>query len=172
MQLTINKRLGLSAEDVWTHFADFSGVARFHPFVETADQLSEQNEGVGARRKCNFYDGNSVVEKIIEWEQGRRMNVELSEMSMPMKRATVEFIVVPHGDHESDIAITMNFTPKFGLVGAMMGAMMMKPMMRKMLTQVLSGLEHHVRTGETIGRGGVPLSAGAMKGTEGRPATA
>ena len=158
MQLTINKRLGLSAEDVWTHFADFSGVARFHPFVETADQLSEQNEGVGARRKCNFYDGNSVVEKIIEWEQGRRMNVELSEMSMPMKRATVEFIVVPHGDHESDIAITMNFTPKFGLVGAMMGAMMM--------------LEHHVRTGETIGRGGVPLSAGAMKGTEGRPATA
>ena len=166
MQLTINKRLGLSAEDVWTHFADFSGVARFHPFVETADQLSEQNEGVGARRKCNFYDGNSVVEKIIEWEQGRRMNVELSEMSMPMKRATVEFIVVPHGDHESDIAITMNFTPKFGLVGAMMGAMMMK------LTQVLSGLEHHVRTGETIGRGGGPRSAGAMKGTEGRPATA
>ena len=62
MQFTINKRLGLPAEDVWCNFADFSGVAHFHPYVETADQLSEQNEGVGARRKCNFYDGNSVVE--------------------------------------------------------------------------------------------------------------
>lgn len=172
MQFTITKRLGLSAEDVWTHFADFSGVARFHPFVETADQLSEQNEGVGARRKCNFYDGKSVVEKIIEWEQGRRMNVELSEMSMPMKRASVEFIVVSRGEQESDVTITMNFTPKFGLMGAMMGAMMMKPMMRKMFAQILNGLEHHARTGEAIGRGGAPLSTGALKGNEGRPATA
>ncbi len=99
------------------------------------------------------------------------MNVELSEMSMPMKRAVVEFIVAPQGEQLSDVTITMNFTPKFGILGALMGAMMMKPMMRKILTQVLQGLEHHGRTGEIIRRGGVALSSDAMKGSEGRPAT-
>lgn len=90
------------------------------------------------------------------------MNVELSEMSMSMKRAAVEFFLVPHGEQESDITITMNFTPKFGLLGALMGAMMMKPMLRKMLTQVLHGLEHHVRTGELIGKGGTPVAPDAL----------
>ena len=66
MQISVSRRVNLSAEKVWPHLADFSGIARFHPLVETADQPSEQNEGVGASRRCNFYDGKNVVERVIE----------------------------------------------------------------------------------------------------------
>jgi hypothetical protein len=66
MQVYVSRQISLPAEDLWRHLSDFSGVVRFHPFVETADQLSASNEGVGARRKCNFYDGKSVVERVIE----------------------------------------------------------------------------------------------------------
>ena len=52
------------------------------------------------------------------------------------------------------------------------GVLMMKPMMRKIFAQVLQGLEHHARTGEIIGRDGVPVAKGASKDSEGRPATA
>ena len=172
MQVSVSRRISLPAEDVWPHLADFSGIARFHPFVETADQLSENNEGVGARRKCNFYDGKSVVERVLEWEPGRRQKIELSEMPMPMKRAVAEFTVTPRGDRDTEVSITMFFTPKFGPLGALMGVLMMKPMMRKIFAQVLQGLEHHARTGEIIGRGGVPVAKGASKDSEGRPATA
>ena len=58
----------MSAEEVWPHLADFSGIARFHPFVETADHLSEQNEGVGDSRRCIIYDGKNAVERVIEWQ--------------------------------------------------------------------------------------------------------
>ncbi len=52
MQVYVSRQISLPAEDLWRHLSDFSGVVRFHPFVETADQLSASNEGVGARRKC------------------------------------------------------------------------------------------------------------------------
>ncbi len=165
MQVDVSKRINLPAEEVWRHLADFSGVARYHPFVETADQLSESNEGVGARRKCNFYDGNSVVERVIEWEPGRRQKIELSEISMPMKSALAEFSVTPLGERESEVSISMSFTPKFGPLGALMGVMMMKPMMRKVFAQVLQGLEHHAHTGEFIVQGGVPIVNDDLKGT-------
>lgn len=158
MQVSVSRRINLPAEDVWRHLADFSGIARFHPFVETADQLSENNEGVGARRRCNFYDGKSVVERVLEWEPGRRQKIELSEMPMPMKRAVAEFALVQRGERDTDVSITMFFTPKYGLLGALMGAVMMKPMMRKIFAQVLQGLEHHARTGELIGKGGAAIA--------------
>ena len=164
MQVNVSRRISLPAREVWRHLADFSGVARYHPFVETADQLSENNDGVGARRKCNFYDGNSVVERVIEWEQGRRQRIELSEISMPMKRAVAEFNLVQRGERETEVTMSMNFTPKFGPMGALMGVMMMKPMMRKMFGGILQGLEHHARTGEIIGQGGVPVANDDLKG--------
>ena len=143
----------MSAEEVWPHLADFSGIARFHPFVETADQLSEQNEGVSDSRRCNFYDGKNVVERVIEWQPGRCMKIELSEISMPIKRAVAEMSVAPRGDGQSEVTISMNLVPKFGLLGALMGVLMMKPMMHKIFAQILQGLEHHARTGELVGQG-------------------
>ncbi|MEC9454272.1 MAG: SRPBCC family protein [Pseudomonadota bacterium] len=98
IQISVSRRVNLSAEEVWPYLADFSGIARFHPFVETADQQSELNEGVGDSRRCNFDDGKSVVERVIEWQPGRRMKIELSEISMPIKRAVAEMSVAPRGD--------------------------------------------------------------------------
>jgi len=162
MQINVTKRLSLPAEEVWRHLGDFSGIARIHASVESADLLSENNEGVGASRKCHFYDGNSVVERVLEWESGRRMKIGLSEMSMPLKRAEAEIIVTPRGDNETELSITMFFIPKFGPLGALMGALMMKPMLRKMLVQLIRGLEYHARTGEIVGRSGVPTAPDAL----------
>ena len=91
---------------------------------------------------------------------------------MPIKRAVAEMSVAPRGDGQSEVTISMNLVPKFGLLGALMGVLMMKPMMRKIFAQVLQGLEHHARTGELIGQGGVPISRGALADSDGRPATA
>jgi hypothetical protein len=115
--------------------------------------LSDSNEGVGERRRFNLYDGNSVVEKVIEWEPGRRFKIELTEMNMPMKWTVSEFFL-PMGEQKCEASFIMNFQSKFLTIGALMGAMMMKPMMRKMFSKVLQGLEHHALTGEVIGKDG------------------
>ena len=120
--------------------------------------MSDSNEGVGERRRFNLYDGNSVVEKVIEWEPGRRFKIELTEMNMPMKWTVAEFVLLPMGEQKCEASFIMNFQPKFLTIGALMGAMMMKPMMRKIFSKVLQRLEHHALTGEVIGKDGNPAA--------------
>ena len=127
--------------------------------VDTVDQLSDQATGPGAIRRCNFYDGTSVVEEITTVEQGRAFEVVLSDFSMPLKSATARMDVTLAGPVDCDVTLEMEFQAKGGILGDIMGAVMMRPMMRGMFKKVLAGLEHHVRTGEWIGKNGVTVPA-------------
>jgi len=66
-----------------------------------------------------------VVERVIEWEPGRRLKVELSEMNLPVKWALAEMSLSSINDHETEALISMVFQPRFGLLGALMGVLMM-----------------------------------------------
>jgi hypothetical protein len=162
--------MSLSADEVWRKLADFGGVHRFHPVVDTVDLLSENNEGVGAKRRCNFYDGKSVIETVTEWDPGHRQVVALSDFSMPLKSGTAELSVRRLGPSECEARIAMTVVPKFGPFGWLMGQMMMKPMMRSMLRSVLRGLDHHTRTGDLIGKGGTRVASpdGGLQGSAAR----
>ena len=145
------RNLNLPAERVWEALADFTNVQRFHPFVKTTDKLSDNDRGLGAVRRCNFYDDGEAVEEITDWREGEGYTLEVKASSMPLKKATATLGVRPIDDASSAVTIEMDFIPKFGLVGRIMAPLMMKPMMRKMFANVLSGLERHVTTGEEIG---------------------
>ena len=67
------------------------------------------------------------------------MKIELSKISMPIKRAVEEMSVAPRGGGQSEATISMNLVPKFGLLGALMGVLMMKPMMRKIFPRSCKG---------------------------------
>jgi len=53
-------------DDVWPMFGDLSQIANYNPGIKTVDILSAEGvnkkEGVGSVRRCNFNDGNSIVE--------------------------------------------------------------------------------------------------------------
>ena len=158
---TLTRTIPVDSATIWAALADFQGVHKFHPIVDTVDQLTAHDRGLGAGRRCNFYDGTSVVEKVTDIEDGRRVTVELSEFSMPLKSATASMVVTPRGVGSTDVTIEMDFIVKGGPLGAIMGAIMMRPMMKKMFGKVLAGLEHHVSTGEWVGRDGVPIASAA-----------
>ena len=157
---TVSKtlRLAVPAEKAWAIISDYGAIHKYHPGVERSPILNGIERGVGAIRRCEFYDGSSVVEKVISWQDGRSLTVELSGMSMPLKQAQAQLQVRQAGKGTSDVTITMDFTPKFGPLGWLMGQVMMKPMMRGMFTKVLQALETHASTGRLIGPEGVVLS--------------
>jgi hypothetical protein len=111
----------------------------------------DAQHGDGAIRVCHFYDGASVAEKIVRWDEGRSYSVELSEFSMPLKQGTASIVVIAISSETSEIQMLMDFTPKFDLLGLLMGKLVMRPMMTKMLNQVLAGMAHYALTGEEIG---------------------
>ena len=83
-----------------------------------------------------------------------------------------EMSVAALGNGKSEVTITMNFVPKFVPLGALMGVLITKLMMREIFFQALQGLDHHARTGELIGKGGVAVLLETLMHSAGRTATA
>jgi ribosome-associated toxin RatA of RatAB toxin-antitoxin module len=134
----------------WALISDVSTVQKWHPKVDTSPVLSESSVGIGATRRCNFYDGTSVVEEVVDQEPGKFLKVELSEFSMPLSSASAELGLRSLSSDRTEVSISMEYETKFGPIGWVMDAVMMKSMMGKVFEQVLDGLKHHLETDELI----------------------
>jgi len=157
-RISINRTVDASSPEVWEILADFGGVHRFHPLVERSPLLSDNNSGVGATRRCEFYDGKSITERVIDWTEGRSMRVAIIEGDMPMDEAVAELSVRPIEGGRSEVTMTMEYEPSFGFAGKIMDKLMMRFMFKNMCGKVLDGLDTHARTGSSIGKKGKPLA--------------
>ncbi len=160
-KVTVSRNLSIPADRAWEVLADFSGIHRFHPAVEHSPLLGEQNGGLGAERRCDFYDGNSVTERVIGWEDGKSMTIEVTEGSMPLACAEGTLSVEPRGTG-SRVTMAMVYKPKYGPFGAIMDTLMMRPNFRKLLARVLEGMEIYATTGLEIGKDGKPIAMAAQ----------
>ena len=154
---TISKTrsMNVASQKVWNVLKDFGGVYKFHPVVETSPLLSQRKEGVGAKRVCHFYDKSSITEEVIDWKDGKEFTVELSEGSLPIKHAEATMRVEPVGNESSRVTIEMKYVVKFGPVGWLMNKLIITGKMQALFNSVLESLEHHAKTGESIGRNGI-----------------
>jgi len=137
---------------VWDTLADVGTIAQWHPGVERSPVLSTHRTGLGAARLVELYDGTSVVEEVTSLDEGRSVTVSMSEFEMPLSRGAATFEVEADGDGRTLVTMTMDYEMKYGPVGWLMNVVMMRPIMGKLLPSVLSGLDHHLVTGEHIGK--------------------
>ncbi len=88
-------RVKAAAETVWETLQDFSSIERFSSKVDTSPVVGAKSGGLGAQRKCTFYDKSTVVEEIVEYEEGKGFRIELSGYSMPLKSLQATMEVTP-----------------------------------------------------------------------------
>lgn len=143
-------RVNTAKSTVWAALEDFGGVTDYHFSVKNAPMLSANRSGLGATRRCEFYDNTSVVEKIVSFDDGNGYKIALSEFSMPLKSLMAEMRVTAVNDDVCDVTMALDYVVKYGPVGKLMGHFMMRPMMTKMIKKVLSGLAYHAVTGKNI----------------------
>ena len=152
--VSVSRDIEAPHELVWSRLADFGRIYVFHPGVETSRIVNDVPRGLGAQRVCRFYDGNTVKETIIAFEERKALEVELAEFSMPLKSAYFRMEVTPVSDDCTRTTITLRFEPRMGVFGWILSKLMMESLMRRDARRVLKGLEDHVRTGRWVGRGG------------------
>lgn len=145
-------RVNVPANKVWEVLEDFSSVEKYAFSVDKSPLLEGKSSGLGTKRKCDFYDGTSVVEEIIGYQKGKGFKVELSEYSMPVKSLVAGMKVEEVDAKTSDISMEMDFVVKGGPFGWLMGFFMMRPMLRGVAKKVLTGLAYHSATGKIIGK--------------------
>ncbi len=146
-------------EKIWALISDVTTIDRYHPSVERADLLSAQPTGLGATRRCNFYDGTNVREEVVDLDGGKRIRLALSEFSVPMKQLEAELRLVPGAGDTTDVTFEISYVMKWGILGQIMGATAVRRQLTQMTAKVLAGLDHHVSTGERVGKDFVPKPA-------------
>lgn len=158
-KVTVTRNMTNDAQSVWSVLDDFGGVFKYNPAVETSNIQGNKTTGLGAKRICNFYDGTSLKETIINYEPNQAYSFRLSDFALPLKEATSHFRVTPLSSGGSQLLIILEFAPKFGPLGWLMGKLMMRPMLTKALTGLAKGLDDHIDSGQLVDQDGALLKA-------------
>jgi ribosome-associated toxin RatA of RatAB toxin-antitoxin module len=153
------RNVSAAPNTVWELISDVTRVVDFHPAVKSVDLLSDLPTGLGATRRCNFYDGTSVVETVTNVSDGASVSLELSEFSVPMKTFDASIAISPLAGSGTQVTFSLNYEMKFGVLGQLMNVAMVRGQMNKMLTRILAGIDHHLTTGEPIGEDFVAKAA-------------
>lgn len=143
--------INLPKENVWKALADFGNICHGHPSVSKSWITSVQKEGIGATRHCDFtMMGATGEERIIDWNEGKNVNVEVYELhKMPgIDRMEMDLAVREKGGH-SVLTGTMQYTMKNGFFD-MMNSIMMKGMNAKILDGIMAGHKLYIETGTIV----------------------
>ena len=148
--------IDVNQEKIWEMIGDVTTIDRWSTGVETVDLLSDEATGLHATRRCHFYDGTTVREEIVGVEDGHRVQIHLSEYTVPMKNFDAEFQLNPGTDGQTEVTFKMAYEMKMGFLGRIMGATMVRRQMTKIASTTLAGLEQFLLTGVPIGKPLVP----------------
>jgi len=144
-------RVKVPAEKIWEVLKDFGGLEKFAPTIASSPITNNINTGVGAIRKCIFFNDSSMSEKIIEYQEGYGYKIEIIEHQMPFVSKNFEKMnVVKIDNNTSEINMSVNFEMSAGPLGWMVGSFMLKPMMNSVTKKIITGLAYHAKTGKLV----------------------
>jgi hypothetical protein len=150
--ITVRQHIDRPRSEVFAQLADIGSIHRFSANIEKSPlNAGSAPSGVGAERTCHFYDGNQIQERVVEYVDGQRLVIDIFEGSMPLRSAVAAFELRDVGEG-TEVAMTMDYALKYGLIGKAMDALMVRRQFTANLTGLLAGLEVHMRTGDVLGK--------------------
>jgi len=156
------------AEKVWSVISDFNNVDRFHPFVASADAITEREKGVGAQRQCNLYNNSSAIEEVVAWDEGRSFTVALRNAKPPFGDTVGKMGVDVIDASTSRVYVETTYVPAWGRAGRVLDVFVLRTVLRLVLGHVLRSLKRHIEQGHLIGKGGKMLMIPSPKSASGQ----
>ncbi len=133
-------------ERVWAELADFGEIARWNPVIARSYLTSQQPTGVGAARHCDFRGSGYIEEQAVQWEEGRALGVEVTGSSLPLKEASIRFILREE-DETTAVRVQLEYTPRWGLLGKLLDRLYGRRRFRRTMQSVVAGLKRQVERG-------------------------
>ncbi len=158
-KLAVKRVLEVPAPAAWEIVDAFGSVYKVNPVVRRTDLIGNKATGRGAQRVCEFYNGQSVKETIVQYDEGQGYTIELSEFSLPLKSVRTRIEVRAVSTYQCEVSFNLEFAPKFGPAGWLMAQLMIKPFLRKALMGFAKGIEDHIKTGKIVGEKGKLIEA-------------
>ena len=125
-KITREIEIDASKERVWSIVADFGAMDQASPDVIKSYLTSERKTGVGTERHCDFsFMGASVEEKIIEWNAGESIKIDIYERkNLPFVRDMIAEFKVREENGKTILRASMEYGMSGG-IGKLMNVLMM-----------------------------------------------
>jgi hypothetical protein len=131
-------------ETLWGILADLTAVADYNPGIAAARLKGNQAEGTGAQRECDLVPKGKVVERVIEWREGRAVGLEIVESDWPIHFMRWVTRIEPL-DGASRVKQRLEYRVKFGPIGWVLDRLVMR---RKITEGVEAALRGMIRKAE------------------------
>ncbi len=145
---------------IWELLADLEAVRRYNPTVRDALVRGALRTGVGAERVCDLLPRGRVVERVIHWEEGRAVGLEVAESDWPIHY--MRWVTRVDGSAQGSVLSQgLEYEVKFGPLGWLVDRLAMKRKLTRTLDEIFANLiklaETHASGAQTAG---VTSSAG------------
>lgn len=126
-------------ERVWALLADLEAVAIYNQTIAAARVRGAARAGVGAERECDLKPSGRVVERVIAWDEGRAVGLEVVESDWPIvfMRWTTR---VDADEAGARITQELTYQVKFGPLGWLLDNLVMRRKLTSTLDEVFANL--------------------------------
>jgi len=149
----IVKEVAINAtkEKVWSVISDFGSIEKTSPGVTKSYLTTDQSKGVGTERHCDFtFMGASVEEKVIEWNEGDSIKIDIYERkNLPLVKDMIAEFILREDNGKTILRGVLDYSMSGGL-GSLMNSVMMKKMNSKNWDKVLAGFKKFSESGELV----------------------
>lgn len=150
---TLSREIEINAskENVWRAIAKFGDICHASPGVLKSHVTSEQQEGVGATRHCDFaMMGATAEEKITAWKEGESLSIEVYDLKkMPgIKTMNADFMVRTENS-KTILRADLHYNMK-NMFFDIMNGLIIKGMNNKLWNSVVAGHKKYIETGERV----------------------
>jgi ligand-binding SRPBCC domain-containing protein len=139
-------RANCPPERVWALLADLEAVSRYNPTVRIATVEGGKRTGLGAMRACELVPKGRVVERVIHWEDGRALGLEITESDWPIHFMRWVTRIEAQGA-ATRITQDLEYKVKFGPLGWILDGLVMKKKLTSILDGVFAELVKHAEAG-------------------------
>jgi uncharacterized protein YndB with AHSA1/START domain len=127
---------------VWATLADLEGVSSWNPAIDGAECVSEQRDGLGARRRCYMHPSGWMVESVTEWEPERVIAFGIDN-APPIRTGTARF-VLDDDDRGTRVRASFEYEVRFGPLGPVIDRLIVHRQLWSAWNAGIDGLKHQL----------------------------
>jgi hypothetical protein len=143
----VERSIPAAPPDVWAVLADLANHASWRRDVKASRILGDQRSGVGVRRHLDLAPVGGLDERVLGWEEGRKMVVAVDKATVvPIRSGEATLVVDREGDDRSKVTMGFRYVPKGGPFGRVIGPLL-DGQLTRLFRGVLADLERAARKG-------------------------
>ncbi|MFW9856685.1 MAG: SRPBCC family protein [Candidatus Thorarchaeota archaeon] len=137
--IAVKSNVEASIDQVWNVISNFEQPHRYHPYIIKTQLLSDQKQGIGAKRRCDMNDNTFVVEEVIEWIEKERITVDETHFHA-VSQSRVSFGLNKLTASTSAVTIRMDYVRKPGFLGWLEEQITVKIFMKRVFKRIIKNI--------------------------------